>query len=272
MNEFIYRTIKYIIAGVVLVLLLYYLPENKLSIQDILTILAIIVATQFLLDFICFSMMKKDNCKCPCPCEDEVEGFTTGTGANDGSKKSEDTQDAQSTNKKLSTAEKKSQTSPNDDDGSCNGKYVAGYIGNQSPIMNDNSENDMEYDELGFAVHDPMGQLNNPNRRKFRDKKSTRGEYGDWYIPPEEWYPPCIKPPICVTNNGCPVQPTYSEGSYADLRDFDNVRKVTQETVNIPYSKKVDRVTRPATNKDVNEKMKKVQAENKEKENKNTIE
>lgn len=236
MTDLAYRIIKYVLFAAILVCLLKYLPENSFDIQTIVTIIIIIVGSQFLLDFICESR-KPQECKC------ENENF----------EQVNDTKNPYNTvkDKMAGKTDTKQDTKQDTKIDTMNLKVETTSEPAENNIQNDRSENDMSYSQIGYDRYDPMGQLNNPNRRKFRDPK-YRGEYGDWYIPPEEWYPPCVKPPVCVTNNGCPVQPVYTSGNYADLREFDNTRKVTQENISIPFVKMKDGQTMPATNKDAN--------------------
>jgi len=218
MNDLFYKIIKYALFVIILILALKYLPQNTIEIQNIVIILVIVVATQFFLDYICEQKLKiyVDNCKCEVPKKSKdvevVENFT----------QVDDTENAMEEVREVLAGEE------------------------DTSVLNANSDSDMLYSQLDYDNYDPMGQLNNKNRRKYRDSR-YKGEYGDWFIPPEEWYPPCVKPPVCVTNNGCPVQPVYTSNGYADLREFDNSRRVTQENISIPFVRERNGIDRPAT-------------------------
>lgn len=253
-TEWVYKILKYVIAGIILVLLLKYIPDNNVSILDIVTILVVIVAAQFILDFICDAKTRY-NQNCVCEPMDNVK--------NSDDKKDDDKKRDDKSKINYSCDKNLDDNLDNDiDDNFMVSKR-------QNSIQNDNIENDLGYDNTGYDKYIPMGSIRDPNRLSFRKRRDTRGEYGDWFIPPEEWYPPCIKPPICVTNNGCPVQPVLTNGNYADMRDFDNSRKITQESINVPYVLKRNSITSPQTNKAARNNVKKWQTTLRRKEESN---
>lgn len=90
-------------------------------------------------------------------------------------------------------------------------------------------EDEMQYSQLPPEMHEPLGK---------RQRLDYKGKQGYWFIPPDQWYPPSYRPPICVTNNRCPTQPVYAgAGSkYADLLEFDDSRRVTPpDNINVRY-------------------------------------
>lgn len=276
MNENILLSlVKYFAIGGVLILLLKYIPNLPLSYLDITTILILVVAAQFLLDFLC-SMKLESKCNC----DNVIEDFDT-----------TNIDDKIENNKRMETKADDIKVPNGGDDGTEGSETTItknpvtrknGYICEQgpgtpnlaspdgrngcTPVQPPNADNDMGFEQLGYDKYQPMGQIRNPNRRSYRKNNRYIGEYGDWYIPPEEWYPPCAKPPVCITNNGCPVQPVLTSGNYAELRDFDDVRKVMQDQINLPYVSKLNGTTPETTNKDVNAKIQRLQESNKKKE------
>lgn len=53
------------------------------------------------------------------------------------------------------------------------------------------------------------------------------------YMPPSNWMRPFERPPVCVTNKRCPVQPVYSELGYADLLQYDDTHVMAPTKINI---------------------------------------
>jgi hypothetical protein len=73
-------------------------------------------------------------------------------------------------------------------------------------------EGDMKYNQLPARSMMPL---------------APKPVYGEVFVDPEAWYPPCLRPPICVTNSPCPVQPVYTQGTYIDLLEWDDSRRIT---------------------------------------------
>jgi len=69
--------------------------------------------------------------------------------------------------------------------------------------------------------------------------------YGYTYLPPENWFRAYERPPVCVTDQKCPVCPA-AYGNTADLMQFDS-------TNNIINSNKIDlRYVKKRLNKEIN--------------------
>jgi hypothetical protein len=60
-----------------------------------------------------------------------------------------------------------------------------------------------------------------------RLRTMPRSVYGEVFVDPEAWYPPALRPPICVTNTTCPVQPIYINNDTMDLLQWDESRRIT---------------------------------------------
>lgn len=60
-----------------------------------------------------------------------------------------------------------------------------------------------------------------------RIAKKPRSVYGEVFVDPEAWHPPCLRPGICTTSNGCPVSPVFTNGTYIDLLEWDDSRRIT---------------------------------------------
>jgi len=111
-------------------------------------------------------------------------------------------------------------------------------MGNDNDV--EEEDTDVPYSQLNPDQYVKLGDFGSPCRRSYRNPR-YKGEYGDWYIPPEEWYPPCSKKPMCVTNNGCTVQPVYTDGTDVNLREYDDSRKIAPlGDINMHYVKKMN--------------------------------
>jgi hypothetical protein len=69
-----------------------------------------------------------------------------------------------------------------------------------------------------------FNQVDNSEFVDFNTLPSDNGldvdsEYGESFLPPSKWYPVPPHPPICKTDNKCPVCPVYTTGTFADLRE-----------------------------------------------------
>jgi hypothetical protein len=216
------KIIKYFAAGLILVLLLKYIPSINLKTSDIGIILVVIVAVQIFLDFIC-KQQKPTDCYC---------GPFGLSSTRDGPSTSEPEKSARPKRNIREKFDNKYLNKTKDEDES-DEEYES------------DEETDVPYSQLSSEHYEKMGVMNNPNRHSLRDPKYKdrvyNGEPGDWMIPPEEWYPACTRPPVCTTNNGCPVQPVYTSGTNIDLREFDNSRRITQpENLSVPFIKKLN--------------------------------
>lgn len=84
-------------------------------------------------------------------------------------------------------------------------------------------ENDLKYDDAHIL---PVP----------RDYKSKEYEYGYSILPPENWYPQPPRPPVCVTDNRCPVCPTFTSNGVLDLKEWDDSRKIMgPANINVEY-------------------------------------
>jgi hypothetical protein len=89
--------------------------------------------------------------------------------------------------------------------------------------------------DLGYSQYAVSDQINPGDR-----PKRPRAVYGEVFVDPEYWHPPCLRPPVCVTSTGCPVQPVFAQGLPVDLLEWDASRKITPpDTINVDYVKNV---------------------------------
>jgi hypothetical protein len=52
-------------------------------------------------------------------------------------------------------------------------------------------------------------------------------EYGYSFLPPKDWYPIPVYPPVCVSNKTCPVKPVYLDTTTMDLKEWVETQKIT---------------------------------------------
>lgn len=52
-------------------------------------------------------------------------------------------------------------------------------------------------------------------------------EYGYSFLPPKDWYPLPVYPPVCVSNDPCHVTPVYVDNTTMDLKEWHATQKVT---------------------------------------------
>lgn len=63
-------------------------------------------------------------------------------------------------------------------------------------------------------------------------------ESGYSFLPPSQWYPQPPHPPVCVAEKQCPVCPVLTNREYADLKEWDDTRRVHQpDGINTDYIK-----------------------------------
>ncbi len=61
-------------------------------------------------------------------------------------------------------------------------------------------------------------------------------EYGYSFLPPKDWYPLPVYPPVCATNKSCLVQPVYVDSSTMDLKEWHQTqRPPAPESINTTF-------------------------------------
>jgi hypothetical protein len=63
-------------------------------------------------------------------------------------------------------------------------------------------------------------------------------DFGYNFLPPSEWYPQPAFPPVCVTEQKCPVCPVYTIGAPVDVKEWSNSTRITQpDNINLKFVK-----------------------------------
>ncbi len=97
---------------------------------------------------------------------------------------------------------------------------------NSSPDRYNNGVlyNEMEYSDYN---HLPLGD-SSINSGTF--------DYGYAFLPPEQWYPKQLRPPVCVTNQKHEVSPIYTIGTPIDVKEWNESRRVSPpDNINVKY-------------------------------------
>jgi len=103
------------------------------------------------------------------------------------------------------------------------------------------------YEKLGQEEQEAMGKIVGRYRDEmvytsthpFNTVPLGTQLYGYTYLPPENWFRAYEKPPVCVTDRRCPVEPIYSGKDTVDLMEFDTSNNVLgPEGMDIRYIKK----------------------------------
>jgi hypothetical protein len=98
-------------------------------------------------------------------------------------------------------------------------------------------DSDMSREKDGVATSDMV--YTDYNHLPVADGYQSHAyEYGDWYLPPEKWYPQPPNPPVCVTEKKCPVCPVYTTGAPVDVKEWFNSSRITPpDIINTDYIK-----------------------------------
>lgn len=90
--------------------------------------------------------------------------------------------------------------------------------------------------DLGYSQV-PINAMINSSERV---EQKPRSVFGEVYVDPEAWHPPCLRAPICSTSSGCPVQPVFLNSNYIDLLSWDDSRRITPpDSIDSEYITKV---------------------------------
>ena len=91
---------------------------------------------------------------------------------------------------------------------------------------------------LTVGSREENGTINNEMQYSYVDFNSMPVSYdnttsptmksdGYSFLPPAMWYPTPPHPPVCVTEQKCPVCPVYTNGTVLELKEWDNSRRIS---------------------------------------------
>lgn len=218
--------IRYIVIFIVVMTLVMFVPNNRMSIKDSTLLTIIITLTISVLENI-NTIFFSDN---------STENFdlvgTTDTTNNDKTvvlpqqnTNIQPVQSVQQEQKMTDTEDNKKYTDVPHDDiyKHTNNSEQKDYNGTR--VTDDVNKTDMPYTDYH---HIPVSD----------DYKSSEMDYGYSFLPPENWYKTSPFPPVCVSEKRSSICPSYTTGTPLDVKEWDNSRKITGPAgINTQYIK-----------------------------------
>jgi nitrate/TMAO reductase-like tetraheme cytochrome c subunit len=262
-NQLLYKILKYLAEGIAIYLLFRFVPNQSLSQTDIILMTFVIMLVYILFENLNNLYAKNTTKSCPIVCpaqqqyqqqyQQQLEGMT-----NISESESEEIRGTisispemeQKIKSKFSSEDKAEQEHIKkslDDEI----KFKAEVREQKSDLhrelqKSDEAESEMAenemakyksigsrktngilLDELGYTDynHLPMSGLN-----------TGSFEYGYSFLPPAQWYPQPPNPPVCVTDNKCPVCPINTQGWPVDVKEWNDTRRITPpDRINVDY-------------------------------------
>lgn len=93
--------------------------------------------------------------------------------------------------------------------------------------------NEMEYSEYPKKAHEPLGKPDETISNKWRDEN----DYA--ILNTDKWTVPVRRPPVCITEQKCPVCPSMTSGPVS-LKDWNNFTTISRPLgINTEYTKKI---------------------------------
>lgn len=111
---------------------------------------------------------------------------------------------------------------------SSDNKSEPGDVRNTKHRVGSRAKDDVIADELPYTDynHLPMAE----------GHASDAYEYGFSFLPPAQWYPQPPFPPVCVSEKKTPVFPMFTNGTNADLKEFNVSRRIMgPDNINTQY-------------------------------------
>lgn len=87
----------------------------------------------------------------------------------------------------------------------------------QIAVSNGRTRNDILVNEMIYSDFNRLPP-------SFNDRDF---EYGYSFIPPRDWYPLPVYPPVCVSHNERPISPVYLDTMTMDLKEWHETQKIT---------------------------------------------
>jgi hypothetical protein len=95
---------------------------------------------------------------------------------------------------------------------------------------NDSDEHDeMKYDQIGAQMHQPLGTYDNTFTNDF--------DHGYTILNTDKWSVPMQQPPVCITEQKCPVCPSVTNGRMTDLKEWYSSKP--KQDISIPYAQNI---------------------------------
>lgn len=204
-TEIVHKLLKYIVQGAIVYALFKYVPKEPMRDQEIIMISVIVVLAYAVFENVASIMRGSEHMSpaisfqqvgtSPCPCASATEHMTS-----------------------TAPLQVKSESAPT--------PSVSPTV-SSSPAPQPQQKT-QEIKSMPIFAEPANSQLfnqvDNSEFVDFNTMPSDNGldidsEYGESFLPPSKWYPVPPHPPICKTDNKCPVCPIYTTGTLADLRE-----------------------------------------------------
>lgn len=200
-TEIVHKLLKYIVQGAIVYALFKYVPKEPMRDQEIIMISVIVVLAYAVFENVASIMRGSEHMSpvlnfqqvgsSPCPCASATEHMTSTAPLQ---VKSESVPPSVSAPPPVPQPQQKTQEIKS------------------TPIFAEPANSQL------------FNQVDNSEFVDFNTMPSDNGldidsEYGESFLPPSKWYPVPPHPPICKTDNKCPVCPVYTTGTLADLRE-----------------------------------------------------
>lgn len=215
MNDTIlYKLLTYLVIGIVIFVIFKYVPKAPMTDRDLMLVIVIVVLLYAVFDN-AIALYRKENATAQEQCTEECMINKTGEHMTNiepmenvpvmkNDIKLDKKEDL--TEQKNPTDQKEQQNLHIDGMNGPNGsgsdlsflKYLNKYDGEKY--------DDKEYKDL--------------NSMPTFDITKDSYENGYSFMPPTNWYPVPPHPPVCVTDNRCPVCPVFTIGTQSDLKEW----------------------------------------------------
>lgn len=199
------NTIKYLIVGLVVFLLVYFIPTNKVNVRDtaILTIIITLILAIFEhVTYLCTYVPSKEPFDSVDTPKEEVKTVEP---------------------IKVEPPKEEPKVEP-------------------PKVEPPKEEKKTEKEQVGCRSRDDVITNEMPytdyNHLPLAEQNKGDFEYGYSFLPPEKWYPQPPVPPVCVAEKKCPVCPVFTTGTPVDVKEWNASRRIMPpDNINTDYIK-----------------------------------
>jgi len=244
---------KYIVFGIILFLLVTYIPINQIKTTDQIIIYVVAIISFVIIDIILnyqsimnycgiFKKYRKPiNSNCGCVTVEKFESTPQNpldttqlyTTPNSSTLFSGNLSMASSNSLTLGDLTKNSDNISNTNLNLNNSilNPVSSSLNINNPTVTNvekeaETSNEMKYTELPPEMHQPLGTYDNTFTNDFN--------HGYTMLNTDKWSVPMRRPPVCIQEKECPVCPSMTSGSLMNVKDFPMETKIP-EKINMEY-------------------------------------
>ena len=228
---------KYIVFGIILFLLITYIPINQIKNTDQIIIYVVAIVSFVMIDIILnyqnvkkycgrFMGYKKTDNSCGC----NMEKFEPNVAIDSVSVIPQLPPQLQSQATRQQEPQAQQQTYQITSDVTINKPETAPDF--SKPVVQTTTKqeaetsNEMKYTELPPEMHQPLGTYDNTFTNDF--------DHGYTLLNTDKWSVPMRRPPVCIQEKECPVCPSMASGSLMYVKDFPMETKIP-EKINMEY-------------------------------------